>query len=83
MAKFFTIASGSSGNSSFVGSTGEGILVDFGISCRGVTTALKSRGIEPGSLSGILVTHEHMSSDEREKTFTIMMKIALETAVSL
>ena len=60
MAKFFTIASGSSGNSSFVGYSGEGILVDFGISCRGVTTALKSRGIEPGSLSGILVTHEHI-----------------------
>lgn len=35
------------------------------------------------TISDNLVTHEHMSSDEREKTFTIMMKIALETAVSL
>lgn len=60
MAKFFTLASGSSGNSSFVGSSGEGILVDFGISCRGVTTALKKRGIEPDSLVGILITHEHI-----------------------
>ena len=60
MAKFFTIASGSSGNSSFVGASGEGILIDFGISSRGVTTALKNRGIDPGSLAGILVTHEHI-----------------------
>lgn len=60
LAKFFTIASGSSGNSSFVGASGEGILVDFGISCRGVMTALKNRGIDPDSLAGILVTHEHI-----------------------
>ncbi len=60
MAKFFTIASGSSGNSSFVGACGEGILVDFGISCRGVTSALKTKGIDPDSLSGILITHEHI-----------------------
>jgi phosphoribosyl 1,2-cyclic phosphodiesterase len=60
LAKFFTIASGSSGNSSFVGASGEGILIDFGISSRGVTTALKNRGIDPDSLSGILITHEHI-----------------------
>lgn len=59
MAKFFTIASGSSGNSSFVGASGEGILIDFGVSCRNVTSALKNRGIDPDSLSGILITHEH------------------------
>lgn len=35
------------------------------------------------TISDNLVTHEHMSSDDREKTFTNMMKIALETAVSL
>lgn len=60
MAKFFTIASGSSGNSSFVGASGEGILIDCGISCRGITAALKKRGIEPDSLAGIIITHEHI-----------------------
>lgn len=35
------------------------------------------------TISDNLVTHEHMSSDDREKTFTNMMKIALETAFSL
>lgn len=60
LAKFFTIASGSSGNSSFVGAFGEGILVDCGISCRKITTALKERGVDPNSLAGVLVTHEHI-----------------------
>lgn len=60
MTKFFTIASGSSGNSSFIGSAGEGILIDCGISCRGITAGLKNRGIDPDSLSGIIVTHEHI-----------------------
>ncbi len=35
------------------------------------------------TISDNLVTHEHMSSDDREKTFTNMIKIALETAFSL
>ncbi len=60
MAKFFTVASGSSGNSSFIGASGEGVLVDFGISCRGVTTALKNRDIDLDSVKGILITHEHI-----------------------
>ncbi len=35
------------------------------------------------TVSDNLVTHEHMSAVEREKSFTNMMKIALETAVSM
>ncbi len=60
MAKFFTIASGSSGNASYIGAGGEGILVDFGISCRGVTNALKDKDIDLSTVKGILVTHEHI-----------------------
>lgn len=77
MAKFFTIASGSSGNSSFVGASGEGILVDFGISCRGVTNALKTRGIDPDSLSGILITHEHIDHVRGLSVFLSHHKVPL------
>ena len=35
------------------------------------------------TISDNLVTHEHMSADARETTFINMMKIALETALSL
>ncbi|MBR3935785.1 MAG: MBL fold metallo-hydrolase [Oscillospiraceae bacterium] len=77
MAKFFTIASGSSGNSSFVGSSGEGILIDCGISCRGITTALKNRGIDPDSLAGILVTHEHIDHVRGLSVFLSHHKVPL------
>lgn len=35
------------------------------------------------TISDNLVTHDHMSADERETSFANMMKIALETAISL
>lgn len=60
MATFFTLASSSAGNSSYIGALGCGILVDCGICCRSVTSGLAARGIEPERLSGILVTHEHV-----------------------
>ncbi len=60
MAKFFTIASGSSGNASYIGASGEGLLVDFGISCRGITNALKEKEIDLSTVKGILITHEHI-----------------------
>ena len=59
MAKFFTLASSSAGNSCYIGASGQGILVDCGISCKGVLATLKARDIDPAKLSGILITHEH------------------------
>ena len=51
--------SGSSGNALFVQSGDVRLLVDAGLSGKAVTEALNTIGVEPGSLSGILVTHEH------------------------
>ena len=59
MAKFFTLASSSAGNSCYIGASGQGILVDCGISCKSVVSALKAREIDPAKLAGILITHEH------------------------
>lgn len=83
MAKFFTIASGSSGNSSFVGASGEGILIDCGISCRGITTALKNRGIDPDSLAGILITHEHIDHVRGLAVFLSHHKVPLYASASV
>lgn len=58
-ASSFSLASGSSGNSIFVGSQSASLLVDVGIRCKGLCQALDSRGIDPSELSGILITHEH------------------------
>lgn len=60
MAKFFTLASSSSGNSYYLGSCGQNLLIDAGISSRAIVSALESRNIEPESLAGILITHEHI-----------------------
>lgn len=62
MVTVFPLASGSSGNSFYI-SAGEGcggLLVDVGISCRRIVTALTDAGIDPAGLRGVLVTHDHI-----------------------
>ena len=54
-----TLASGSSGNCILISHNGAHLLVDAGISCRRIVTALRSFGIEPGDLLGVCITHEH------------------------
>ena len=52
-----TIASGSSGNSTYVGIGGEHFLVDAGISGKRIEHCLQ--GLNIRNLSGIFITHEH------------------------
>ena len=59
MTTVHTLASGSSGNALLLSCGGSHILLDAGISCRRVTAALRELGLEPGSLSAILITHTH------------------------
>lgn len=54
-----TLASGSSGNCLLVSGGNTHILIDAGISCRRITTALNQLHIDPTALSAVLVTHEH------------------------
>ena len=54
-----SIASGSSGNCIYVGHASTHLLIDAGISGKRIEQGLAEIGVEPGSLSGILVTHEH------------------------
>ena len=58
--KLTSIASGSSGNCIYVGSDEANILVDAGISGKKIENGLKELSVEPKSLDGILVTHEHI-----------------------
>ena len=60
MFKFCSLYSGSSGNSLFVETDNTKILVDAGVSCKKIETALNDINIDPKSLDGILVTHEHI-----------------------
>ena len=54
-----TLASGSSGNCLLVRGGGSQVLVDAGISCRRIVTALRQLGVDPRALDGVLITHEH------------------------
>ncbi len=59
MAKFCSLFSSSSGNSTFIGSSQGGILIDIGVSAKKTADALKNIGVDPNSISAIFVTHEH------------------------
>jgi len=55
--RFFSIASGSSGNAYYLGAGNKHYLVDAGISCKRIFSALTKYGIS--HVDGIFVTHEH------------------------
>lgn len=54
-----SIASGSSGNCVYVGHASTHLLIDAGISGKKIEQGLLEVGVEPETLGGILVTHEH------------------------
>lgn len=57
--KLCSIASGSSGNCSYIGNQSTGVLVDAGISGKKIEQGLLSIDVNPKDLKGILITHEH------------------------
>ncbi len=59
MIRFFTLFSGSSGNCALVTAGTTNFLIDAGVSCARICTALKQLGIGPSELDGVLITHEH------------------------
>lgn len=59
MARFCSLFSSSSGNCTFIGSSKTGVLIDAGVSAKKLKEALLSREIDPSSIAGIFITHEH------------------------
>lgn len=57
--RFVTIASGSSGNCTYIGTDHTHLLVDAGISCKRIDIGVQDLGIKPEELNGVLITHEH------------------------
>ena len=56
---FFSLASGSSGNCYYLGTSEYGILIDAGIGFRTIKKSLKDKGIEIEKIIAVLVTHDH------------------------
>lgn len=59
MARVFTLASGSSGNSCFIGDAVSGVLVDIGLSFSKTKAALEEAGLSLENVEALLITHEH------------------------
>lgn len=57
--RFRSLASGSSGNSYFVGNASMGILIDAGIGVRTIRKHLKDMGMDFTNIWGVFVTHDH------------------------
>lgn len=53
------LGSGSTGNSTYVGAGDTHVLVDAGLTYRDTISDLAVLGVDPGSLAGILLTHDH------------------------
>lgn len=56
---FCSLASGSSGNSYYIGNGDEGLLIDAGISSRRIVKSLAENGISMSQVKAVLVTHDH------------------------
>lgn len=59
MARFCSLFSSSSGNSTYIGSSDGGVLVDAGASAKQLTLKLDCIGVSPADIHAIFVTHEH------------------------
>ena len=70
MFNFYSLYSGSSGNSLLVETSNTKILIDAGESSKKITAALSSLNIEPDEINAILVTHEHIDHVKGLGTFS-------------
>ena len=69
MAKFCSLFSSSSGDCTYVGSSHGGILIDVGVSAKRVECALADIGVDPCTIEGIFITHEHSDHVKGIKVF--------------
>ena len=59
MLKIIVLGSGSAGNCALVCTGTSRVLIDAGLSATRLLERLAACGVEPDSLSGIFITHEH------------------------
>nr|MBQ4318741.1 MBL fold metallo-hydrolase [Clostridia bacterium] len=65
-----SLASGSSGNMTYIRVGSTRITIDAGISCRAIERALDSIGVSPTQLDAVFITHEHSDHIKGLPVFT-------------
>ncbi len=79
MKGFCPLASGSKGNSLYVGTDTTRILIDAGISAKMLLERLKEIDVELESIQAILVTHEHVDHIQGLKTLCRQIGVPILT----
>ena len=57
--RFCALSSGSNGNCSLIETGEHRLLIDIGLSAKNIEGLLRAKGIEPGTITAVFVTHEH------------------------
>src|ERR1700693_4259898 len=75
------LASGSGGNACVVESGRTRVLVDAGLSAKKIERRMLGRGIEPETIRGIFITHEHGDHSTGALVFSARWQCAIFTTV--
>ncbi len=59
LAKAAALFSGSKGNSYYIGTSNEGVLIDAGKNCKQIELAMEAHGLSMSSIKAVFITHEH------------------------
>ncbi len=60
MARAVPLFSGSKGNSYYIGTASEGVLIDAGRSCKQIVSAMEANGLSMENVGAVFITHEHV-----------------------
>ena len=58
--KFCPLVSGSSGNSTYIGTKHTHILIDAGVSCKQIVEHIRELKVAPEQIDAVFITHEHI-----------------------
>lgn len=70
MAKFCSLFSGSSGNSTVIADASAIILIDAGRTAKQIADALLEREIDPSAVGALFITHEHVDHAQGIRVFS-------------
>lgn len=70
MARVYPLFSSSEGNCTYIGSSKCGILIDAGVSCKKILTALSDNSLDISAVKAIFITHEHSDHIKGLKVLT-------------
>ena len=72
---FCLLGSGSKGNSLYISDGNAAVLVDCGLSARQCMLRMEKRGLDPGRISAIVLTHEHRDHASGARVLAKRLKV--------